>query len=130
MLFPYYDIPNVIPLPYTVKSVKMICLMIFAYKCYSCNVIRYWPILIFQIHIIIAQVGYELPKTNQEVRMTTAAGTFIQLMGSDEQYDLRVFRVALAYNSINHYAPTLYFPYLTGGLLKCTDTWFLPMTFI
>ena len=40
--------------------------------------------------------------------MTTAAGTVIQLMGSDEQYDLPVFPVVLAYNRINHYAPTHY----------------------
>ena len=65
-------------------------------------------IVILQIPIIIAQVGYELPKTNQEMRMTTAAGTVIQLMGSDEQYDLPVFPVVLAYNRINHYAPTHY----------------------
>ena len=40
--------------------------------------------------------------------MTTAAGTVIQLMGSDEQYDLPVFPVVLLYNRINHYAPTHY----------------------
>ena len=40
--------------------------------------------------------------------MTTAAGTVIQLMGSDEQYDLPVFPIVLAYNRINHYAPTHY----------------------
>ena len=64
--------------------------------------------LSLQIPIIIAQVGYELPKTNQEIRMTTAAGTVIQLMGSDEQFDLPVFPIVLAYNRINHYAPTQY----------------------
>ena len=40
--------------------------------------------------------------------MTTAAGTVIQLMGSDEQFDLPVFPIVLAYNRINHYAPTQY----------------------
>ena len=84
----------------------MICVMIFTYKCYSGNVISYRSIAIFQI--IIAQVGYELPKTNQEGRMTTAAGTVIHLMGSGEQYDLPLFPVALAYNRINHYSPTHY----------------------
>ena len=53
-------------------------------------------------------MGYELPKTNQEISMTTAAGTVIQLMGSDEQFDLPVFPIVLAYNRINHYAPTQY----------------------
>ena len=72
------------------------------------NAIHNCSIVIFWIPILIAQVGYELPKTNQEVCMTTAAGTVIQLMGSDEQYDLPVFPVVLAYNRINHYAPTHY----------------------
>ena len=70
-------------------------------------------------------MGYELPKTNQEIRMTTAAGTVIQLMGSDEQFDLPVFPIVLAYNRINHYAP--HNIYLTlhlqiGGWHKCIDT--------
>ena len=44
--------------------------MIFV-QCYSLLIV------IFQIPIIIAQVGYELPKTKLEVCMTTAAGTVI-----------------------------------------------------
>ena len=40
--------------------------------------------------------------------MTTAAGTVIQLMGSDEQYDLPAFPIVLAYNRLNHYTPTAY----------------------
>ena len=72
------------------------------------NAIHCCSFVIFQIPIIIAQVGYELPKTILEVCMTTAAGTVIQLMGSDEQYDLPVFPVVLVYNRINHYAPTHY----------------------
>ena len=88
---------------FMVKAVKMVKPV----KLYLHNAIR-CEIVIFQIPIIIAQVGYELPKTKLEVHMTTAAGTVIQLMGSDEQYDLPVFPVVLAYNRINHYAPTHY----------------------
>ena len=61
-----------------------------------------------QIPFIIAQVGYQLPKTKQEIRYTTAAGTVIQLMGTDGQYDLPSFPIVLAYNRINHYTPTVY----------------------
>ena len=118
MLFTYNAIHNVIRLPYmvrrgrndmhddmriTVNTVNMVKMV----KGYSRNAIR-CSIVIFQIPIIIAQVGYELPKTKLEVRMTTAAGTVIQLMGSDEQYDLPVFPVVLAYNRINQKAPTHY----------------------
>ena len=58
--------------------------------------------------MIIAQVGAQKPKTRQEIRMTTASGTVIQLMGSDEQWEFPAFPVVLAYNRINHYAPTVY----------------------
>ena len=61
-----------------------------------------------QIPFIIAQVGYQLPKTKQEIRYTTAAGTVIQLMGTDGQYDLPSFPIVLAYNRINHYTPTVF----------------------
>ena len=40
--------------------------------------------------------------------MTTSAGTVHQLMGSDDQHDLIVFPVVVAYNQIHHYAPTQY----------------------
>ena len=53
-------------------------------------------------------MGYQLPKTKQEIRYTTAAGTVIQLMGTDGQYDLPSFPIVLAYNRINHYTPTVY----------------------
>ena len=92
--------------PYnTVKRLKMIFALIFALLLIFFEQKFF---LYLQIPIIIAQVGYELPKTNQEVRMTTAAGTVIQLMGSDEQFDLPVFPIVLAYNRINHYCPTQY----------------------
>ena len=51
--------------------------------------------------------SYKL-KTHQELRITTAAGAVIQLMGSDEQFSLVEFPIVLAYNRIHHYLPTAY----------------------
>ena len=56
----------------------------------------------------IAQVGSEIPKTTGMIRMTTQGGTVHQLMGSDDQHDLPVFPIVVAYNRINHFAPTHY----------------------
>ena len=56
----------------------------------------------------IAQVGSEIPKTTGMIWMTTHGGTVHQLMGSDDQHDLPVFPIVVAYNRINHFAPTQY----------------------
>ena len=58
--------------------------------------------------MIIAQGTATKLKTHQELRYTTAAGTVIQLMGSDEQFSLVEFPIVLAYNRIHHYLPTAY----------------------
>ena len=60
------------------------------------STISFNKFIFFQIPVIIAQMGAVLPKSRQEIRMTTAAGTVIQLMGSDEQYDLPSFPIVLA----------------------------------
>ena len=56
----------------------------------------------------IAQAGAEIPKSTGCIRMTTLGGTVHQLMGSDDQHDLPVFPVVVAYNRINIFAPTHY----------------------